>query len=85
MSAREMARTLAVLQRGGFSTAIQRIDYPIHKGAPNPYHGMYYFVGSVPAACIDIKYATQEEAIAAAIAAGATRIQRADCSFVVLS
>jgi hypothetical protein len=83
-----MARTLAALQSAKFPTAIQRIDYPIHQGKANPWHGMFYFAGSVPAACIDsetgrsLKYATEDDAIAAARAAGATRIQRADCSFV---
>lgn len=73
---------------GKFSTAIQRINYPTHKGKPNPSHGKYYFVGSIPSVCYDFetgrskKYDTEEQAIAAAIVAGATRIQRVDCSFV---
>jgi len=76
------------LLRGGFPAAIQQIDYPIHKGAPNPAHGKYYFVGRIPGACYDLEkkrsrhYDTEADAIAAAQAAGATRIQRVDCSFV---
>ncbi len=83
----EMSRALKMLS-GNFSTAIQRINFPIHKGKPNPAHGKFYFVGSIPAGCYDFekeaskKYDTEEDAIAAAKAAGATRIQRCDCSFV---
>ena len=71
-----------------FPTAIQRVDYPIHKGKPNPVHGKYIFVGRIPGNCYNLEtkrslhYATEQEAIVAAIAGGATRIQRADCSFV---
>ena len=71
-----------------YPTAIQRINYPIHKGKPNPAHGKYYFVGSIPISCYDESsrrskhYDTEAEAIQAAIEGGATRIQRADCSFV---
>ena len=68
-------------------TCIMQINYPIHQGKPNPAHGMFFFVGSVPLACCDEqrkskKYPTEQAAIEAAVAAGATRIQRADCSFV---
>ena len=71
--------------RGNFSTAIQQVNYPIHKGQPNPKHGMFFFVGSIPAACYDSErggsmfYATEQDAIDAAIAAGAERIQGVDC------
>lgn len=33
-----MQTTMKMLS-GKFSTAINRIDYPVHKGNPNPYHG----------------------------------------------
>ena len=83
----ELANAMRSLS-GNFSTAIQRINYPMHKGAPNPAHGKYFFVGSVPASCYDHecgrskKYDTEQDAVDAAIAGGATRIQRCDCSFV---
>ncbi len=35
---------------GKFSTAIQQVNYPMHKGLPNPAHGKFFFVGSIPAA-----------------------------------
>ena len=63
-------------------TAILRVDYPIHKGKPNPIHGKYHLVGSVPAECHKVYYETEDAAILAAQAAGATHIQRVDCSFV---
>lgn len=84
----ELAHAMRGILSGGLPTAIQRINYPIHKGAPNRAHGKYYFVGSIPAACFDqttqrsMKYDTEQQAIDAAKAAGATRIQRCDCSFV---
>lgn len=71
-----------------FPTCVQQINYPVHNGKPNPTHGKFIFVGSIPGACYDrdkhssLKYDTEQEAIDAAIAAGATRIQRTDCSFV---
>ena len=75
-----------------YSTAIQRVNYPIHKGAPNPAHGKYFFVGSIPANCYDTTrnggaggskfYDTQDDAIEQAIAGGATHIQRTDCTRV---
>ena len=76
----EVASVLRLL--GRMPTAILRVDYPIHKGKPNPIHGKYHLVGSVPAACHKVYYDTEAEAIAAAQAAGAVRIQRANCSFV---
>lgn len=91
----ELAAAMKMLQ-GGFSTAIQQVNYPVHQGKPNPKHGMFFFVGSIPANCYEPEhdngpfspkgmskfYATLDEAIAAAKAGGATRIQRPDCSFV---
>ena len=91
----EMVNALRMLA-GNFSTAIQRVNYPMHKGKPNPFHGTYHFVGSIPDNCYDFEhdngpfspkgaskhYATEQEAIDAAKAGGATRIQRCDCSFV---
>jgi len=91
----ELAHAMTMLA-GKFSTAIQQVNYPIHKGQPNPKHGMFFFVGSIPANCYDAEhdngpfspkgkskfYATLDEAIAAAKAGGADRIQRPDCSFV---
>ena len=71
-----------------FPTCIQQVNYPIHKGQPNPKHGMFFFVGSIPAACYDHEkqhsffYATEQDAIDAAIAAGAERIQGADCRWI---
>jgi hypothetical protein len=71
-----------------FPTCVGQVNYPIHKGQPNRRHLKFYFVGCIPGACYDVEgghshyYDTQDEAIHAAIAAGATRIQRTDCSFV---
>lgn len=79
---------LASLLSAKFPTCVQRIDYPVHQGKPNPAHGKFFFVGSVPGACINEEtgrskhYDTEQEAIDAALVAGATRIQRCDCSFV---
>lgn len=71
------------------STAVLRINRPIHRGQPNPAHGKFFLVGSVPAACYDASrgashiYETEDAAIDAAFSAGATDIQRTDCSFAV--
>ncbi len=70
---------------GRLPTVIRRIDYPMHKGQPNPSHGKYHFVGSVPVAFSDTRFDTEQDAITAAISAGCTRIQRWDCSFVDVS
>ena len=65
------------------------INFPIYKGLPNPSHGKYYFVGRIPGACYDHakrtskKYDTEQDAIDAAIVAGATRIQDTQCKFVL--
>jgi len=86
----DMTAALRMLQ-GSFSTAIRQIDYPIHKGQPNPAHGKFTFVGSIPESCYDaaagksLKYDSEQQAVDAAIAGGATRIQRCDCSFVVIA
>ena len=87
----ELAAAMRMLS-GNLSTAIQQVNYPIHKGAPNPMHGKFIFVGLIPAPCYDQTrnngkggskfYDSEQQAIDAARAAGATRIQRADCSFV---
>lgn len=41
----ELAGAARILA-GKFSACIQQVDYPIHKGQPNPCHGMFFFVGS---------------------------------------
>ena len=79
--------------RGAYPACVQRINYPVHQGKPNPVHGKFYFVGSIPEACYDASrdmgrggskiYDTEQSAIDAAIAAGATRIQKVDCSFAL--
>ena len=84
--------TAFMSRSGNYSTAIQRINHPIHQGKPNQAHGKFFFVGSIPAECYDQSrnngrggsklYDTEQDAINAAIKAGATRIQRSDCSFV---
>jgi hypothetical protein len=82
----EMQAAMALLG-GKLSTAILRIDYPVHNGKPNLAHGKFYLVGHIPADCYDWTrhgsklYDTEQDAIVAAKAAGATRIQRCDCSF----
>lgn len=91
----ELSRAAALL-KGGFPTCVQQVNYPVHQGKPNPRHGQFFFVGSIPADCWDPDrnngpfsppggsrfYPTEEAAIRAAIAAGVERIQRCDCSFV---
>lgn len=73
-----------------YPAAIQKNNCPIYKGKPNPVHGKFYFAGTIPGDCYDFDkkhskyYETEEAAITAAIAAGAQRIQRNDCSFVVI-
>lgn len=80
----EMQTALRMLS-GKFPTCVQQVNYPIHKGRPNPKHGLFYFVGSIPAACYDVEgkhshyYQTEQDAIDAAIASGAERIQGVDC------
>lgn len=76
------------LLSGKFPTCIQQVNYPMHKGQPNPFHGTFFFVGAIPADCYDHErgrskhYPTEQAAIEAAIAAGAERIQGVDCRFV---
>lgn len=77
-----------------YSTAVQQINHPVHKGHPNPAHGMFFFVGSIPAACYDQSrnggrggsklYPTEDAAIQDAIANGATYIQGADCRRIAI-
>ncbi len=72
-----------------FATCVMGpIDRPIHEGRPNHAHGKFFLVGSVPASCCSadgrqLKYATEEEAIAAAFAGGAERVQKLDRTFAV--
>jgi hypothetical protein len=83
----ELATAMTMLS-AKYPTCIQQVNYPIHKGQPNPKHGMFYFVGSIPLACYDTEkqhslyYQTEQEAIDAAIAAGAERIQGVDCRWI---
>lgn len=87
----ELSRAAALLS-GGFTTSIQQVNYPFHNGKPNPRHGQFFFVGTIPIECCRTDehghivgsqfYPTEDEAIRAALAAGVTRLQRADCSFV---
>ena len=65
-----------------FSTAVQQINYPIHRGQPNPAHGKFFIVGSVPVSCDGVKFDTEEAAIRAVVAAGATVVQGADCRMI---
>jgi len=83
----ELQQAMRMLS-GKFPTCIQQVDYPIHKGQPNPAHGKFFFVGSIPRDCYDFErggskfYATEQEAIDAALAAGAERIRGVDCRHV---
>jgi hypothetical protein len=76
------------MSRQRYSTAIQQINYPMHQGRQNPAHGKFFFVGSIPARCYDettqqsLRYDTEEDAILAAIEAGAEVIQGADCRII---
>ena len=69
-------------QKRNLSTAIQQVNFPVYQGKPNSVHGKYFMVGSVPTDCYKKYYDTEAQAIEAAQAAGAERIQRIDCSFV---
>ena len=84
----------AAMGKAKFSSAVMGpINYPIHKGAPNPAHGKFYIAGSIPAACYDLArndgrggsvlYASEADSVAALIAAGAVNVQRCDCSFAL--
>lgn len=69
-------------RKGKLSTGIQQVNYPIHKGKPNPVHGKYYLVGSVPVECHEKYYDSEGEAIKAAMVNGAKIIQNTKCNFV---
>jgi hypothetical protein len=77
-----------IAARSSFPTCVQQINNPVYQGRPNPAHGKFFFVGSIPSACYDhenrrsLKYDTEDEAITAAIKGGADRIQRTDYTFV---
>jgi hypothetical protein len=91
----EMGQALALIG-AKMPTIIRQIDYPIHKCKPNPAHGKFHFLGSIPWECTEpdptsltpdtrrsLKYDTEAQAIEAAIKNGAERIQlMRDCSFV---
>lgn len=83
-----MNNCIANRPASAFPTAIMRINHPIHQGRQNPVHGMFFFVGAIPAACYDqkrcgsLRYETEEAAIDAAILGGAERIQDTRCAFV---
>lgn len=72
---------------GRFSTAIQQINHPIHQGRPKPFHGCFFIVGSIPAACYDSEhgkskiYLTLAECRKAIESAGVERYQLPDCSW----
>lgn len=75
-----------------FSSAVQQINHPIHQGRPNPAHGMFFIVGSIPEACYDqsrnngrggsVLYPSEQAAIEALQAAGAPCIQGVDCRVI---
>jgi hypothetical protein len=71
---------------GRLPTSIQQIDYPVHQGRPNPSHGKFHLVGSIPVACYDrekgrsLIYDTLQATEAALRAAGVTRWQLPACA-----
>ena len=90
----EFSKAMAMFGGGAkFSSAVQKINYPFHKGQPNPAHGKFMIVGSIPANCWDAekdngpfspkgaskKFDTEDAAICALIDGGADYIQGADC------
>lgn len=91
----ELAYTMKILN-AKFPTCTKQVDYPVHKGKPNPAHGKFYFVGSIPGNCYDADYDngpfspkgkskyydSEQSAIDAALKGGASQIQRVNCSFV---
>lgn len=88
----ELSSFIARSQR--YSSAVQQINNPIYKGAPNPANGKFFVVGSIPMACYDVQrnggrggsklYDSEADAIRALIAAGAGVIQGADCRVIDL-
>lgn len=70
-----------------YPTVIQKIDYPTHNGHPNPFHGQFFIVGSIPAACYDPErgkskiYPTLEAIRGAIESAGVKRYQLPDCTW----
>jgi hypothetical protein len=68
-----------------YSTAIQQIDHPTNNGSPNPYHGQFFVVGSVPVNCLDQGgkriFPTIESAESALREAGIKRYQMPDCTW----
>lgn len=90
----EFGKAMAMFGGGAkFSSAVQKINYPFHKGQPNPSHGKFIIVGSIPANCYEADYNNgpfsppgrskrfdnEDAAIRALIAGGADYIQGADC------
>lgn len=71
-----------------FATCIQRIDYPMHNGKPNPAHGKFFIVGSIPAACYDAEqgkskiFDTESQAISAIVQSGVRRFQKSNCAWL---
>ena len=75
-----------------FSSAVQQINFPVRNGCPNPAHGKFFIVGSIPAECWDPArnngaggsklYDSEADAIDALIAADAPIIQGADCRVI---
>lgn len=86
----ELSSFIARSQR--YSSAVQQINNPIYKGAPNPANGKFFVVGSIPMACYDVQrnggrggsklYDSEADAIRALIAAGADAIQGVDCRVI---
>ena len=50
-------QTAMTMLSAKYPTVILRVNYPIHKGQPNPKHGMFHF------ACLNVKrhVATRED------------------------
>lgn len=75
-------------RKAKYPTIVSEVDNPIYKGKPNPVHGKFYLQGSIPIDCYDESeehskyYDTEADAISAAIAAGAERIQDTQCNKV---
>ena len=73
-----------------YATAVMRINYPTHKGQPNPKHGWHFLVGTIPAGCWDQTrndgtggsrlYETEAAAILDAVRHGAEVVQRCNCT-----
>jgi hypothetical protein len=78
-----MSELSLLMNAGKFPVAILKVNNPIYKGKPNPFHNTFILRGSVPEACVNKNYDTEQAACDAAVANGAYNVQGVDCRFMV--